>query len=145
MQLSLLLQDNMVMDTTRAPIEMFAKADLLVQQNRYDEALLLLDSIKIKFPFHSLVDEVIFKKAEIYEHLQNWDKAIEYYTIVSESYGFDILGDDATFRIAKIYDYRLNDKAKAAEWYKKILFEFKGSLYTAQSLKRYDELKEFLW
>ncbi len=142
MQLSLLLQDNMVMDTTRAPVEMYASADLLFQQNKYDEALLMLDSITIKFPFHSLVDEVLFKKAEIFEHMQNWDKALEYYGIVSESYGFDILGDDATYRIAKIYDYKLNNKEKAAEYYKKILFEFKGSLYTAECLKRYNELKD---
>lgn len=144
MQLSLLLQDNMVMDTTRAPVEMYASADLLIQQNKFDEALVMLDSIEIKYPFHSLVDEVLFKKAEIYEHLQDWEKAIEYYDIVSVSYGFDILGDDATYRIARIYDYRLNDKVKAAEYYKKILFEFKGSLYTAESLQRYNELKEFL-
>lgn len=144
MQLSLLLQDNLGIDTTRAPVQMFANADLLIQQNRFDEALLLLDSISIKYPFHSLTDEVLFKKGEIYEHLQNWDKAIEYYDVVVQSYSFDILGDDAAFRIAKIYENRLYNKEKAAEYYKKILFEFKGSLYTSESIKRYNELKEFL-
>lgn len=144
MQLSLLLQDNLGIDTTQAPVQLFAKADLLLQQNKFDGALATLDSLEKKFPFHSLVDEVIFKKAEIYERMQNWDKAIELYDIVSSSYAHDILGDDATYRIAKIYDNKLDNKAKAAEYYKRILFEFKASLYTAEARKRYTELNEVL-
>jgi predicted Zn-dependent protease len=144
MQLSLLLQDNLGIDTTRAPVQMFANADLLLQQNRFSESLGMLDSLEKKYPFHSLVDEVLFKKAEIYEVMQNWTKAIEFYDIVSSSYAHDILGDDATYRIAKIYDTKLNNLAKASEYYKRILFEFSGSLYTAESRERFRELKEIL-
>lgn len=144
MQLSLLLQDNLGIDTTRAPVQMFANADLLLQQNKFGEALAMLDSLEKKYPFHSLADEVIFKKAEIYEEQQNWEKAIELYDVVSSSYAHDILGDDATFRIAKIYEQKLGNKEKAAEYYKKILFDFKGSLYTAESRERFNALNTLL-
>ncbi len=141
MQLSLLLQDNLGIDTTLAPVQMYANADLLLQQNRYTDALKTLDSLEAMYPFHSITDEVLFKKAEIFEQLQNWDKALELYSVVVESYGHDILADDAAFRIAKIYDYKISDKEKAAEYYKKILFDFPGSLYNAEARERYREIK----
>ena len=144
MQLSLLLQDNLGIDTTRAPVQLFANADLLLKQNKYDKAMAVLDSLEKKYPFHSLTDEVLFKKAEIYEKQQNWAKAIELYDVVSQSYAHDILADDATFRIAKIYDNKLDDHDKAKEYYKRILFEFKASLYTAEARKRFTELNEAL-
>ncbi|MCB9224424.1 MAG: tetratricopeptide repeat protein [Crocinitomicaceae bacterium] len=140
MQLSLLLQDNLGIDTTRAPVQMFANADLLLQQNKFEEALSMLDSLEKKYPFHSLADEVLFKKGEIYEAQQQWDKAIEMYDVVSSSYAHDILGDDATYRIARIYELKIGDKEKAAEYYKKILFDFKGSLYVAEARARFNAL-----
>lgn len=142
MQLSLLLQDNLGIDTTQAPVKMFAATDLLVQQHKYDEALQMLDSLDKSYPFHSINDEVLFKKGEIYEHLQNYDKAIEYYQTVIDAYSHDILADDAAFRIAKIYDYKLNDKAKANEYYRLIMFEFGSSLYTAESRERFNFIQK---
>lgn len=137
MQLSLLIQDNLGIDTTQAPVQMYANADLLLAQHKYTEAIAMLDSLEKRFPFHSMVDEVLFKKAEIYEGLQNWGLAIEFYTVVLESYSHDILGDDAAFRLAKIYEDRLDNPQKAAEYYRKILFDFGGSLYTAESREKF--------
>lgn len=137
MQLSLLIQDNLGIDTTQAPVQMYANADLLLAQHKYAEAIEMLDSLEKRFPFHSMVDEVLFKKAEIYEGLQKWDLAIDFYTVVLESYSHDILGDDAAFRLAEIYDYRLDNPQKAAEYYKKILFDFGGSLYTAEAREKF--------
>jgi tetratricopeptide (TPR) repeat protein len=140
MQLALLLQDNLGIDTTMAPVQLYANADLLLQQNKFLAALAMLDSLEKEFPFHSIVDEVLFKKAEIYEEQQNWTKAIEFYDVVIDSYAHDILADDASFRVAKIYEIRLDQKDKAAEYYKKILFDFKGSLYDAEARKKFREI-----
>ncbi len=141
MQLSLLLQDNLGIDTTQAPVMMYAKADLLLQQNKYNQALAQLDSIEAQYPFHSLVDEILFKKGEIYQKMQNWSKAIEYYNQVLVNFSQDILADDACYRIAQIYENNIGDKEKAANHYKKILFEFSGSLYTAESRKKFRTIK----
>ena len=141
MQLSLLLQDNLGIDTTMAPVQLYANADLLLQQNKFSEALEMLDSLEKEYPFHSIVDEVLFKKAEIYEEQQDWTKAIELYDVVIDSYAHDILADDAAFRVAKIYELKLDKKDKAAEYYRKILFEFKGSLYDAEARKKFRSLK----
>lgn len=140
MQLSLLLQDNLGMDTTTAPVQLFANADLLLAQHRYDEAIVLLDSLERRYPFHAMVDEVLFKKAQIYEGQRNWELAIDFYSQVVTSYAHDILGDDAAFQLAKIYDEKLGDRQKASEYYKMILFDFSGSLYTAEARKKYREI-----
>ena len=141
MQLSLLLQDNLGIDTTQAPVQMYAYADLLLQQNKFIEALSVLDSLNGLYPFHSLIDEILFKKGEIYQRTQEWTKAIQFYDIVVKSYAHDILADDAAYRIALIYDNNLSHPDKASEYYKLILFDFSGSLYTSQSRKRYREIK----
>ena len=144
MQLYLLLQDNLGIDTNIVPVQMYANADLLLQQHKYSEALIELDSISKLFPFHGLADNILFKKAEIYQKQQNWTKAITFYDIVVRSYGFDILGDDATMNIARIYDENLNQPIKAKEYYKKILFEFNASLYTSEARERFREIKATL-
>lgn len=142
MQLSLLLQDNLGIDTTRAPVQIFAHADLLIQQHKYDSALLMLDSLTKEYPFHNLADEVLFRKGEIMEKQHNWTAAIEYYAEVYEAYGHDILADDAVIRIARIYDFKLEDKTKAAEFYRKILFEFTASIHGAEARERYTEIQQ---
>lgn len=141
MQLSLLLQDNLGIDTTLAPVQMYANADLMLQQNKHQEALTMLDSLEKEFPFHSITDEVLFKKGEIYETLQNWEKAIELYDVVVQSYAHDILADDAAFRIANLYEKKLNDPQKASDYYKKILFEFQGSLYDDVARKKFRSIQ----
>ncbi len=141
MRLSLLLQDNLGIDTTKAPIQMYAKADLLFQQNKFDESLNLLDSVTILFPFHSIADEILYQKGVIYTRMQDWDKAIQHFEKLIETYWFDILADDAIFRVAEIYDYKLKDPETAANYYKKILFEYGSSLYVSQSRARYRAIK----
>jgi hypothetical protein len=56
-------------------------------------------------------------------------------------HGTDILADDAVFLLGEIYEIHLNDPEKAAEFYKKILFDFRGSLFTEESRKRYRILR----
>ncbi len=50
------------------------------------------------------------------------------------------MGDDAIFNLAQIYDNNKNDKIKAAELYKKLLFEYQDSIYGVDARKRYREI-----
>ena len=52
-------------------------------------------------------------------------------------YKNDILADDAIFQLGDIYENHLLNNDKAAEYYRTILFDFKGSLYTEEARKRY--------
>ena len=64
-ELSLLITDNLNLDTTKTALEKFAKAELYIFQNNYKKANSIFEDIENTFPDHSLIDEILFKKAEI--------------------------------------------------------------------------------
>ena len=70
-----------------------------------------------------------------------WNDAITYLNELLQYYGEDILADDALFQLGDIYENHLMDNEKALENYRKILFEHKGSLYTDEVRKRFQNLR----
>lgn len=141
MELSLLISDNLNLDTTESAMKAFAKAELLFFQNKIDQALMKYDSILVTFYGHSLSDEIYFRKAIIYQKMKNFESAIEMLDKIRTEFYYDILSDDAAFSLARIYDYSLGDKEKAMEFYEKIMLEYKGSIYIPESRKRYRYLR----
>ena len=141
MQLSLLIIDNLNLDTSFIAMRTFASADLLNYQQKYEDAIVKYDSVLTAFPGHTLSDEIYMRKAEIYIQLSNTDFAIEMYQKITSDWGYDILADDALYRLAKIYDNTLADKVKAMELYEKILLEHNSSIFTAEARKRFRILR----
>ena len=137
MELSLIITDNMGLDTTARPMLLYASADLLIFQNKFKEAELTLDTISNIYGDHALSDEILYKKFEIAYKQRNFEKAVPYLEAIITKHGDDILGDDATYKLAEIYDFQFKDKTKAKAYYKKILFDYSGSIYTAESRKRF--------
>ena len=138
--LSLLITDNFNLDTIFEPMEIYARADLLIMQRHFDDARLALDSISTNYPGHALEDEILVVLGDLAMQEGDLEGAIEYYNEVVELHFDDITGDDALYNLAVIYDQVLRDYEKAEELYSKLLFEFSGSLYTVESRKRYREL-----
>lgn len=141
LDLSLLISDNTIMDSTETALRMFASAELLSLQHKDSLAMMTLDSILTEFTNHSLHDEVYFKKAMIEKNRKDYHKAIEYLDIIAQKYNYDILADDAVFLIADIYENIFNDKDKAMELYKKILMNYQGSIYVVEARKRFRTLR----
>lgn len=141
MNLSLLITENYGLDSNYIAMNWFANADLLIEQHRYEEAFVLFDSIVKEYPYHSLGDELLMKKAHAMELQGKWNDAITYLNELLEYYGDDILADDALFQLGDIYENHLMDNEKALENYRKILFEHKGSLYTDEVRKRFQNLR----
>jgi len=142
MKLSITITDNIGIDTTKAPLLLFAKADLLFYQNQHKQALEMLDSLKTTFPIHVIGDDVLYKQHEIYFSRKNLPKAIEKLEQIIKEYAYDLLVDDALYKLATIYDYELTDKTKAQEYYKKIIFEHQGSIYVVDARKRFRDLQQ---
>lgn len=139
--LSMLIGDNSYMDTTYAALSTFARADLLLYQNKLDSAKLSLDSIQEFYPGHSLQDDILFKRAQIAEREKNYPLAQEYYHRVWKEYPTDLLADDAVFKLAQLSETRMNDSSKAMEYYQELLLNYSGSLYTVEARKRYRTLR----
>ena len=142
MNLSLLITANTGMDTTERPMQLFAQADLLIEQHQYDKALQYFDTIHQEFPYHSLEDEILWKKYEIEKKQGNYEAGIPYLEKIITDYNEDILADNALYELGIINETILNNKEKAKEYYKKLLFEYSGSLFLVEARKRYRKLTE---
>jgi TolA-binding protein len=141
MELSLLIGNNLNLDTTAAPLEMFARADLLFFQNKNELAMATLDSLAEMYPYHSLVDDILFRKAKIDIEKKNYAMAAEQLQKIVDGFGFDLLGDDATFMLAELCNFNLNEKEKAKNLYKEIMTRYPGSVFTEESRSKYRELR----
>jgi len=139
--LSVFITDNMGLDTTPDAMKIYSRADLLIFQNRNDEAIVTLDSLTREFPNHSLNDDVLFEKGRIYLSEQKYTEAAAMFDVIDSTYSFDLLGDDALFQLAELEQNYLNNKDKAMELYKEILTKYKGSIYTVEARKRFRELR----
>ncbi|QHV95472.1 tetratricopeptide repeat protein [Spirosoma endbachense] len=140
-QLSLLIVDNTGMDSTEAAMREYAGIDLLLFQNKTDEAIEALNEMWKKYADHPLADEILWLRANTYMKQGKNTEALEDLKKITASYSTDILGDDALFTQAKIYEERLKDKTAAMEAYQKVLTQYPGSIYGAESRKRFRALR----
>jgi len=141
MQLSLLITDNLDADSSFTGLKMYSHADLLLFQNKDDDALITLDSINHIGLYHPLFDEVLFKKAQIKIKHQQFAEADSLLTKLINLYYDDILADDALFLLADINFKYLNNPERAKEMYHKILSDFPGSIYAVEARSRYRTLR----
>jgi tetratricopeptide (TPR) repeat protein len=135
--LSLLISDNLAADTNTLQMERFATADLLIYQNRFDEALSYFDTINATVAYHPLNDEILYKRYEIAYKQQKYAQAETYLLDIVANYSNDILADNALFKLAELHEFHLNNKEKAAEYYKQLLFNYSGSLFSVEARKRF--------
>lgn len=141
MKLSILITDNYGLDSNYTAMSKFAQADLFLEQHQYAKAFELYDSIMKDFPYHGLADEISLRKAQAMQQQGKWHEAVFYLEDLLKYHADDILADDALFQLGSIYENNLLNTEKAIEMYKRILFEYKGSLYTAEARKRYRALR----
>lgn len=140
-QLSLIIVDNTGMDSTEAAMREYASIDLLLFQNKTDEAVDNLNQMLTKYADHSIVDEVLWLRANTYLKQGKTTEALEDLKKIVVKYPNDILGDDAMFTQGKIYEERLKDKQAAMEAYQKVLTQYPGSIYGAEARKRFRALR----
>ncbi|MCB0819955.1 MAG: tetratricopeptide repeat protein [Bacteroidetes bacterium] len=141
MELSLLIGDNLVYDTTGEALRMFSRADLWLYQNKTEMAMATLDSLEQYFPGSTLADDLLFRKAEIAKRQKNYLLAAELFKKVSEQYGEDILADNALIELARLTEMNPAAKAEAMELYKKLMTEYPGSLYVEEARRRFRYLR----
>ena len=147
MDLSLLISDNYNLDTIDQPMMQFARADLLFFQQKYDEAILTLDSILTLFNGHDLSDEIFFRKYKIFSAKNDTESSVKMLEKIINDFSYEILIDDALYSIAKIYENKYNDNAKAMHYYQKIILDHEGSIYASEARGRFrflrgDEINE---
>lgn len=140
LELSVLISDNFNMDTSEIAMKLFSYADMLSAQQQYSQAIILYDSVLNNFENHSLNDEILFRKAMIYLKQNNYSQAIINLLEIEKKFPNSILLDNSLFLAGCIYQENIKDLDSAKKYFKTILFEHQGSLYTAEARKRFRKL-----
>jgi tetratricopeptide (TPR) repeat protein len=141
MQLSLLISDNSLEDSTQTALKKYARADLLAYQNKTSEAIATLDEILQNHKGEKIEDEALLKQGELLEAIQDYEAAKFNYQKIIEFYADGILADDARFALAELYRNILNEPEKAKEHYEKIIYNYQDSYYFPQARKYFRILR----
>jgi TolA-binding protein len=133
--------DNLNLDTTSAAISLYSGAEMMVFQNRFDDAFLKLDTLRRAFPDHSLQDDILYLEAQIYEKKRDYVKAAALYQEIVDKYPQEIRADNALFAMAQLYETKLSDPEKAQAMYEKVFIDYSGSVFAVDARKRYRVLR----
>lgn len=140
-ELSVFIMDNANLDTTYVPLRMYAEAELLVFQNKFEEAKKKLDDLVTQFPGHTLHDDVLYAKGLIDLNQKKYDTAASYLETVVKNHPEEIRCDNALFKLAELHENIFEDIEKAKELYQRLFIEFTDSTFAIEARKRYRILR----
>jgi tetratricopeptide (TPR) repeat protein len=141
LNLSVLITENKPYDSVFAPLDLFANADLLLFQNKTEQAILCLDTISGNYPENALVDDVLMLRGRIASRQKKYEQAVQYFTQVYTKHGDDVLADDAVFQAATIQEKHLNNLEEAKKLFEKIILDYPGSTFVTEARKNYRRLR----
>ncbi len=141
LDLSVFIMDNMGLDTTARPLELYAQSELLVFQNKFDEAEEKWNQIETEFPKHSLTDDILYIKAQMYTRKHEYEKAASLYQEILDNHLEEIRADNALFALAQLYETNLKDVEKAKELYERLFIDFSNSTLAVEARKRFRTLR----
>ncbi len=139
--LSVFITDNLGLDSTAVPMEMYAEADLLIFQNRFDDAIAKLDAIGKMFPDHKLVDDILYSKAQVHFEKKEVEQCVALYEQIVADYPDEIRADNALFNLGYIYEEILDQPDKAKEKYERLFLEYTDSTFAIEARKKYRQLR----
>ena len=134
--LKVLLMENKGPDSLNTPLKRYAEASLLSRQRRYDQSLVLLDSLLTQYGSHPLADDVRFLRAETLRNTGRIEESLAALLEFRLIHPLSFFTDRSLFVAGEIYEIELNDKALAIETYATLLDEYPGSLLATRARMR---------
>jgi tetratricopeptide (TPR) repeat protein len=141
MELSLIIADHSLEDTTYVALKAFAKAELKQYQNKHSEAIILYDQLLLDHKGDPIEDEALLKQAQLYEIEGRFEKARDNYQLIIDNYNDGILADDAYYNLGLLYQEKLAELDKAKELFEKIIFSHADSIHFVDARRRYRRLR----
>lgn len=141
MQLSLLISDNSLEDSTQTALKKYARADFLAYQNKTQDAIDTLEDILQNHKGEKIEDEALLRQAQLLESQKKYEEAELNYLKITEFYANGILADDAYFALGELYRNILNQPDKAKTKYEKIIYNYQDSYYFPQARKYFRMLR----
>lgn len=141
LDLSIFIMDNMGLDSNTHALAEFAKAEMLIFQNKLDEAIEKLTVLGNIYSEHGLKDDILYLKAKLYEKKRDYAAADGIYQEIIDQYPDEIRADNALYYQAQLYEYHLQDPVKAQACYEKLFLEYTDSTFAIEARKRFRELR----
>ncbi len=163
LDLSILIKENIMIDSTGEALKEYAAIELLLYQNKTVESLQRIQTLKegrvdksltknlltqkaddssmVSISNQTILDDVYWLEANIRMKQGEFDKSIALLQKIRDEYPDDILSDDAYFLQGDIYENQLHNKEKAMEIYRDFLTVYPGSVYAAEARKRFRSLR----
>jgi hypothetical protein len=141
LQLALFIQENQGDEAKEMAMKDVSSAELLFYQNRSEEAIKTLNSLKKVFPNSSLIDDVILIEANYDRTAENDTSASRLYKFLYEKYPTSILADRALYEWAKMEEEIFNNPEIAKEAYLNLLTKYKDSVFVTDARKRLRKLR----
>jgi len=139
--ISVFIMDNLGLDTTDVALGLYAESELLIVQNKFDQAFEKLDTLVSQFPDHTLQDDIYYAKAHIYKKQRNYDQAVVMYNKIIENYPEEIRCDNSIYELAEMYETEIGDIEKASALYEKLFIDFTNSTLAIEARKKYRQLR----
>ena len=139
MTLSLVIKDNLEVDTTGTELKRLARADYRIYQQKDDEAITLLDEI-VATGNEVSKPHALFRKGEIKEKRKEYADAEQLFLQIVEKYPDNYMADTALMHAALLEQNELKDKESAKQHYEQLIDDYPTSIYTAQAKKNYRKL-----
>lgn len=141
LDMSIFIMDNMGLDSNTDALSSFAKAELLIFQNKLDVAIDSLNALSKKYPEHGLNDDILYMEAKLYEKKRDYKTAEGLYQEIIEKYPKEIRADNSMWFLAQLYENQLNDVEKAKALYEKLFMDYTDSTFAIEARKRYRALR----
>jgi len=169
MELSMRIKENIAFDSTGEALKAYATVELLLYQNKTEDALRTLknlkegrtriskeeaflnninfdkavagDSVWVSFTNQTILDDVYWLEANIRMQRGEFEKSLGLLQKIMDEFPDDIFADDAYFLQGEIYERQLANNDKAMEIYREFLNKYPGSVYAAEARKRFRMLR----
>lgn len=140
-QLFLIISDNEPKDSIPSGLKEFAKADLLAYQYKNSEAIAVYNELLKTYSGQNIEDDALFNLAKIHLREAQYEKGIAALLKLISIDPNSIFVDDSYYLLAETYKNFIKDSKKASEYYQKIIFEKRSSIYLVDARKKFRELR----
>ena len=141
LDLSIFIMDNLGLDSNTHALSEYAKAELLIFQNKLDESIEKLQILGNLYSEHGLKDDILYLEAKLYEKKRDYLKAEELYQLIVDTFPDEIRADNALYNMAQLYEHQLANPEKAKACYEKLFMEYTDSTFAIDARKRFRILR----
>lgn len=137
---SYFVENNTDADSTFAALKAFSKADFYFYCGKIDKSMKMIDTLMSDYSTDNIIPYTLYLESDIYQYFNDFEKAAQCLETIVNTYSYSIIADKSAYTLAVLYETKLNQKQKAMDMYKKILFDFPSSFYTDEARTKYKEL-----